>query len=164
MGCAALGRAFLGLDLFPQMVAAFGTVAEDVRVAALHLVADRGRDIGEVEQAGFLGHAGMEDDLEEQIAEFVLEIGHVTACDRVGDLIGFLDRVRRDRLEGLDIIPFAARLRVAQPRSEEHTSELQSLMRISYAVFCLKKKKKQNNKTRTRILKTDKLKTSDIKN
>src|SRR3546814_1983921 len=32
-------------------------------------------------------------------------------------------------------------------RSEEHTSELQSLMRISYAVFCLKKKK-QNHKTR----------------
>src|SRR3546814_2787169 len=29
-----------------------------------------------------------------------------------------------------------------RPRSEEHTSELQSLMRISYAVFCLKKKKK----------------------
>src|SRR3546814_6584285 len=28
----------------------------------------------------------------------------------------------------------------ANPRSEEHTSELQSLMRISYAVFCLKKK------------------------
>src|SRR3546814_4908393 len=31
-------------------------------------------------------------------------------------------------------------------RSEEHTSELQSLMRISYAVFCLKKNKKQNHK------------------
>src|SRR3546814_3697429 len=31
-------------------------------------------------------------------------------------------------------------------RSEEHTSELQSLMRISYAVFCLKKKKKNQNK------------------
>src|SRR3546814_8238358 len=30
------------------------------------------------------------------------------------------------------------------PRSEEHTSELQSLMRISYAVFCLKKKNKEN--------------------
>src|SRR3546814_4792105 len=30
---------------------------------------------------------------------------------------------------------------LASPRSEEHTSELQSLMRISYAVFCLKKKK-----------------------
>src|SRR3546814_7307337 len=33
-------------------------------------------------------------------------------------------------------------------RSEEHTSELQSLMRISYAVFCLKKKKKRRKITR----------------
>src|SRR3546814_4910448 len=33
--------------------------------------------------------------------------------------------------------------RVPAPRSEEHTSELQSLMRISYAVFCLTKKKQQ---------------------
>src|SRR3546814_1923136 len=33
--------------------------------------------------------------------------------------------------------------RFSRPRSEEHTSELQSLMRISYAVFCLKKKKQQ---------------------
>src|SRR3546814_5781234 len=36
-------------------------------------------------------------------------------------------------------------------RSEEHTSELQSLMRISYAVFCLKKK---NNKNRSPRMKT----------
>src|SRR3546814_5693622 len=36
---------------------------------------------------------------------------------------------------------FAAVAAAQQPRSEEHTSELQSLMRISYAVFCLKKKK-----------------------
>src|SRR3546814_9579944 len=34
----------------------------------------------------------------------------------------------------------------ARFRSEEHTSELQSLMRISYAVFCLKKKKTANRK------------------
>src|SRR3546814_7051269 len=34
----------------------------------------------------------------------------------------------------------------ADDRSEEHTSELQSLMRISYAVFCLKKKKNQRTK------------------
>src|SRR3546814_6709735 len=33
---------------------------------------------------------------------------------------------------------------MSEVRSEEHTSELQSLMRISYAVFCLKKKKKKN--------------------
>src|SRR3546814_2588766 len=42
-----------------------------------------------------------------------------------------------DEAEGLDIS-------WAPTRSEEHTSELQSLMRISYAVFCLKKKKKSN--------------------
>src|SRR3546814_10502159 len=35
-------------------------------------------------------------------------------------------------------------------RSEEHTSELQSLMRISYAVFCLKKKKTQNKQEKLR--------------
>src|SRR3546814_5193267 len=35
----------------------------------------------------------------------------------------------------------------ARGRSEEHTSELQSLMRISYAVFCLKKNKKHNHET-----------------
>src|SRR3546814_10771899 len=39
------------------------------------------------------------------------------------------------------------------PRSEEHTSELQSLMRISYAVFCLKKKK--NNITRRKKYSND---------
>src|SRR3546814_5330047 len=37
-------------------------------------------------------------------------------------------------------------------RSEEHTSELQSLMRISYAVFCLKKKNKNNKENNTRHL------------
>src|SRR3546814_5284308 len=37
--------------------------------------------------------------------------------------------------------------RIKFGRSEEHTSELQSLMRISYAVFCLKKKTKQNTTT-----------------
>src|SRR3546814_4473465 len=37
------------------------------------------------------------------------------------------------------------------PRSEEHTSELQSLMRISYAVFCLKKKTIRINKKKTEL-------------
>src|SRR3546814_8628440 len=37
-----------------------------------------------------------------------------------------------------------AAFKVPTYRSEEHTSELQSLMRISYAVFCLKKKKQQS--------------------
>src|SRR3546814_7176829 len=60
------------------------------------------------------------------------------------------DAVKRGAPEG---IPFPAGLKSkpesaeAPPaaRSEEHTSELQSLMRSSYAVFCLKKKKKKRN-------------------
>src|SRR3546814_1838624 len=52
---------------------------------------------------------------------------------------------RRSRRDGRrDAVEDQQRRRqksAADPRSEEHTSELQSLMRISYAVFCLKKKK-----------------------
>src|SRR3546814_7526990 len=43
-----------------------------------------------------------------------------------------------DDVEAVDEAPG----KIGRERSEEHTSELQSLMRISYAVFCLKKKKK----------------------
>src|SRR3546814_7641673 len=43
-------------------------------------------------------------------------------------------------------------------RSEEHTSELQSLMRISYAVFCLKKKKKNKKYTNTNNTENNKYK------
>src|SRR3546814_10900156 len=50
---------------------------------------------------------------------------------------------RKRLLDLLDVIGDALRL---PERSEEHPSELKSLMRISYAVFCLKKKK-QNNHT-----------------
>src|SRR3546814_5886497 len=47
--------------------------------------------------------------------------------------------------------PLAPRTRATEARSEEHTSELQSLMRISYAVFCLKKKKQQINTQRQHV-------------
>src|SRR3546814_1155400 len=47
-------------------------------------------------------------------------------------------------------------LRKKPGRSEEHTSELQSLMRISYAVFCLKKKKKNTHTKVERIIHTAK--------
>src|SRR3546814_10256694 len=55
------------------------------------------------------------------------------------DAIALEGGVRRHR-------PVVMRRDHVQPRSEEHTSELQSLMRISYAVFCLKKKKNKNSK------------------
>src|SRR3546814_1869164 len=57
-----------------------------------------------------------------------------------GPLADMGGRMReREKLEAL-ITPWLARQPKRELRSEEHTSELQSLMRISYAVFCLKKK------------------------
>src|SRR3546814_8703502 len=50
---------------------------------------------------------------------------------------------------------------VAVTRSEEHTSELQSLMRISYAVFCLTKKNKENRKNNIGSLKEQKQKRAE---
>src|SRR3546814_8597063 len=51
--------------------------------------------------------------------------------------VGFVGRTQIQRSE------FGVGKFVPMVRSEEHTSELQSLMRISYAVFCLKKKKQK---------------------
>src|SRR3546814_1653125 len=64
---------------------------------------------------------------------------------KVGDLTGFASAL----ILGIFAIGIAVEsfLRLLDPvrRSEEHTSELQSLMRISYAVFCLKKQNTHNN-------------------
>src|SRR3546814_7634453 len=58
--------------------------------------------------------------------------------------------LRRDRRRGG--APLQNLFDVRFERSEEHTSELQSLMRISYAVFCLKKKNNTNTNTRPRTI------------
>src|SRR3546814_1582306 len=65
-------------------------------------------------------------------------------------LAGELHRPNNSRVDGVEeewdkFADFAT-------RSEEHTSELQSLMRISYAVFCLKKKNNQPNILHTSLL------------
>src|SRR3546814_3738206 len=73
--------------------------------------------------AGKMDGGGDIDALQHPVAADVGEQDRSNA--RVLELAGEIDR--RDR-------------RYVRPRSEEHTSELQSLMRISYAVFCLKKK------------------------
>src|SRR3546814_4128992 len=69
----------------------------------------------------------------------------------VAALVGTRDHALAQVCAGVDILVVAGgeagghcgevATMVLFPRSEEHTSELQSLMRISYAVFCLKKKK-----------------------
>src|SRR3546814_4174071 len=76
-------------------------------------------------------------------------------AESLGDAIGGDVVVGRpDATGGEDIVEvpphFVQRVDDGRLRSEEHTSELQSLMRISYAVFCLKKKKKRiTDKLRT---------------
>src|SRR3546814_3621393 len=79
--------------------------------------------------------------------------GLVAECFALSDLKGYRTggtvHVIVNNQIGFTTNPTASR---SSPRSEEHTSELQSLMRISYAVFCLKKKKKtkrQHNRHNT---------------
>src|SRR3546814_1654179 len=99
--------------------------------------------------AGCLGAGGLGADLVADAAALGKRVGDFAK----GGLHGFF--VSRDghllRSPGIfEIARTAAEVEQRQRgagragvRSEEHTSELQSLMRISYAVFCLKKKKKQ---------------------
>src|SRR3546814_7948848 len=79
------------------------------------------------------------------------ERGRIVITDRKKDIIinDKGDNVAPQKVEGmLTLEPEILQAMVAgdRRRSEEHTSELQSLMRISYAVFCLKKKNHNNNK------------------
>src|SRR3546814_4046225 len=78
-------------------------------------------------------------DMGEEAADAAIQRGHLVAQagHRAGHLLpGIADLVDAGR----DAFDAGCRLRTLGMRSEEHPSELQSLMRISYAVFCLKKK------------------------
>ena len=75
-------------------------------------------DVGEREHVCFFRHPCMEDHLQQQVAELVLQVVHVAAVDRVGDFVGFFDRVRRDAREILREIPRAATVGRAQPGIE----------------------------------------------
>src|SRR3546814_1577190 len=68
-----------------------------------------------------------------------------------------LARIRRSRRTVMDNLSVCQRFAINR-RSEEHTSELQSLMRISYAVFCLKKKKEIEKRHNQRTHMSDKCK------
>ena len=107
------------LDVFPGSTLVLGRsdlpIAEDMGVSPYHLLADGPGDLVEVEMAGLARHLGVVDDLQEQIAKLVLEIVEILASDRVGDLVGLLDRIGRDGREGLLDIPRAAAFRIAKP-------------------------------------------------
>src|SRR3546814_9151841 len=77
-------------------------------------------------------------------------------CDLVESASGRWSQLgyRLDRYREMARGPFAAQGLAdifALLRSEEHTSELQSLMRISYAVFCLKKKKRNKEEAQNTL-------------
>src|SRR3546814_1795311 len=75
--------------------------------------------------------------------------------------VGLRAQQRKQRLQpSLGAEPPVPLPLTGSQRSEEHTSELQSLMRISYAVFCLKKKKQHHNTTTTTPKTTTKQDTS----
>src|SRR3546814_4916133 len=73
---------------------------------------------------------------------------HILLARQVGvpAIVVYMNKVDQvDDEELLELVELEIRELLTSYRSEEHTSELQSLMRISYAVFCLKKKKNINN-------------------
>src|SRR3546814_8656044 len=71
---------------------------------------------------------------------------HVQTVGRLAD-----SRERADRGSGNRADRHAMTMKRPEHRSEEHTSELQSLMRTSYAVFCLKKKIQPSQITRIKV-------------
>src|SRR3546814_7643393 len=87
-------------------------------------------------------------DQAEQVAAAVVDVPHVLAVARVAQRpqrlllqqLGESDDGIERRAQLVTHHRQELRLGLAGGRSEEHTSELQSLIRISYAVFCLKKK------------------------
>src|SRR3546814_9833348 len=106
-------------------------------------------DLGRIEQPLHLGHRQHDRDL-----------ANLPGADQLAREVGAVERVREEEpqraddavhrwcgdarlllldLELPDILGARGVGRAPEPRSEEHTSELQSLMRTSYAVFCLKK-------------------------
>src|SRR3546814_1787969 len=90
-------------------------------------------------------HIAVDRGLLDHVGEILLvHVGHAAvgvAREQIGAQKLIL-LVGRPRLAGGDDkVAVAAPVALLRLRSEEHTSELQSLMRISYAVFCLKKKK-----------------------
>src|SRR3546814_3771316 len=70
--------------------------------------------------------------------------GQAERCVALGECVEHVRKVHELLHDDMDDLTFA--LDLAINRSEEHTSELPSLMRISYAVFCLKKKNKRHKK------------------
>ena len=78
-----------------------GVAADDLRAIAR-------LDVGQVEDSGFGRQLGMEDDLEQQVAELPGELRGRAGLERVVDLVGLLEEVLAERRVGLLAVPRAA--------------------------------------------------------
>src|SRR3546814_6483025 len=104
----------------------------------MELVARELKAMG-VYTARALSYAGVEYD----ILEHELTPGQIRDFDTYADAWAIIHRNMEEALAAASVVD-----RLTGARSEEHTSELQSLMRSSYAVFCLKKKNKHIHQQR----------------
>ena len=91
-----------------------------MRMAADQLFGDGLDHVAEIEGALLLRHAGVKHDLQQQVAQFVPQVGEVAAGDRVGHLVGFFDGVGRDGREILLQVPRAAGAGRPQRRHDLH--------------------------------------------
>src|SRR3546814_7866575 len=107
---------------------------------SLRPVVDETRGIYRVPRRAFVDHSVFEHECRAIFDKCWLYLGHASELPNPGDYVTrkvagrpmLFTRDKEDKYHAL----------INVCRSDEHTSELQSLMRISYAVFCLKKKKK----------------------
>src|SRR3546814_1623949 len=119
------------LEVFTRYIdSGFGLLSGEVAFIATTLI------VIDVTLAALFWSWGADDDIMARLVKKTLFVG-VFAY-----LIGNWNNLARIIFES-----FAGLGLKASGRSEEHTSELQSLMRTSYAVFCLKKKKPKNDTT-----------------
>ena len=72
------------------------------------------RYIVEIEMAGLLGHARVKHHLKKQVPEFITQVCHVIALDRIGNFVSLFNRIRRDTGKILLDIPWTAVVRVAE--------------------------------------------------
>jgi hypothetical protein len=104
--------AFLLFDLFPvaqNLGSVLGAlVAEDVRVAANQFFVDFADDVVDGEAAFLVGDLRVEENLKEEVAEFLGEFGVVRGVEGVEDFIGFFDEIRAESRVGLLAVPRAA--------------------------------------------------------
>ena len=85
-----------------------------MRMTGHHFIADRIGDTVEGEKPFLLSDCGMINGLQQKIAQFSLQIGHIAARNGIGHLIGFFDRIGGNGAETLLNVPRAARVRITQ--------------------------------------------------